>query len=483
MAEEKHTIFYPPVVAVLGHVDHGKTSLLDAIRQTSIAEREHGGITQKIGASSVTTLHDGQKRKITFIDTPGHEAFSKMRGRGAIACDIGLLVVSSTDGVMPQTRESINVLKASGVPLIVVLTKSDLQTKNPEKVKGQIVREGLMLEGMGGDIPVIEVSSKTKENIQELLDLILLVQELHATDKATTTSSDHPLLAIVIESKLDQKMGPRATVVVKDGTLKPRDELFSSTGKFKVRNLLDDLGKVVEKASVGDAVEILGFLQVPEVGSMIRDTMDDAVEKTSIEPATVKAYQPNSNKEELALILLADTQGSLEAITAGISDKARIITQKTGEMTEADILLAKSTGAFVIGFNSKIRPEVATLARTEKVLTKNYTVIYELLSEIADAIEGKELSMMEQIFGTAKVLAKFPFEKTFVLGVAVLDGRIAKGDRARIMRGDEVIGETQITSLRVGKNPLSKVEKGNEAGIIISPVLDFQVGDMVISHE
>lgn len=479
---EKHTTFYPPVVAVLGHVDHGKTSLLDAIRQTSIAEREHGGITQKIGASSVTTLHDGQKRKITFIDTPGHEAFSKMRGRGAIACDIGLLVVSSTDGVMPQTRESINVLKDSGVPLIAVLTKSDLQTKNPEKVKGQIVREGLMLEGMGGDIPVIEVSSKTKENIQELLDLILLVQELHAADKTTNTSSDHPLSAIVIESKLDQKMGPRATVVVKDGTLKPRDELFSSTGKFKVRNLLDDLGKVVEKASVGDAVEILGFLQVPEVGSIILDVVDSA-EKAPIAPLEAKVYQPNSNKEELALILLADTQGSLEAITAGISDKARIITQKTGEMTEADILLAKSTGAFVIGFNSKIRPEVATLARTEKVLTKNYTVIYELLSEIADAIEGKELSMMEQIFGTAKVLAKFPFEKTFVLGVSVLDGRVAKGDRARIMRGDEIVGETQITSLRVGKNPLSKVEKGNEAGIIISPVLDFQVGDMVISHE
>ncbi len=477
---ETNTILYPPVVAVLGHVDHGKTSLLDSIRETSIVDREHGGITQKIGASSIEVLHDGKKRKITFIDTPGHEAFSKMRGRGAQAADIGLLVVSSTDGVMPQTRESINVLKESGVPLIVVLTKSDLQTKNPEKVKGQIVREGLMVEGMGGDIPVIEVSSKTKENIKELLDLILLVQELHATDKPSATS-DQPLSAIVIESKLDQKMGPRATVIIKSGTVTPRDELFSTGGKFKVRNLLDDAGRMVTSATVGDAVEILGFLQVPEVGSIISNVEAAKVEVQAA--GAVKAYQPNANKEELALILLADTQGSLEAITAAISDKAKIITQKTGEMTEADILLAKSTGAFVIGFNSKIRPEVATLARTEKVLTKNYTIIYELLSEIADAIEGKELSMMEQVYGQAKVLAKFPFEKTFALGVGIMDGRLAKGDRARIMRGDVVIGETQIISLRVGKNPLSKVEKGNEAGIIISPLLDFQVGDVIISHE
>ncbi len=486
MSDSNTTAFYPPVVAVLGHVDHGKTTLLDAIRKSSIAEREHGGITQKIGASSVEVLHDGVKKKITFIDTPGHEAFTKMRSRGAQAADICLLIISAVDGIMPQTRESINLLKESKLPFIVVLTMSDLPTKNPEKAKQQLLSESILLEGMGGDTPVIEVSAKTNHNIKELLDLILLVREVSLTDHPLTASPDGELNAIVIESKLDSKSGPRATAIVKNGTLKVREEVFSENGAFKVRSLVTDDGKQVQEVTVGDAVEITGFSKVPSVGSLITRTQQIAEQSTQKAPAAFtleSAFAARKMGDELAMILVTDTEGSLEAITQALPEKAQIITKKTGEIAEADVLMAKSTGALVIGFNTKIRPEVAKLARTEKVLMKNYTIIYELLDEISEVLEGKALALVEQIFGTARILAKFPFEKTFALGISVIDGRIARGDKARIMRGEEIIGETQINSLRVGKNPTSKVEKGNEAGIVITPMLDFQVGDVLISHE
>jgi translation initiation factor IF-2 len=479
--ENKSHIFYPPVVAVLGHVDHGKTTLLDAIRQTSIADREHGGITQKIGASTVEIISDGKPRRITFIDTPGHEAFSQMRSRGAQAADIGLLIVSSVDGVMPQTRESINVLKASGIPMIVVLTKSDLPTKNPEKVKGQVLREGIMLEGMGGDVPVIEVAAKTNQNIKELLDLILLVEEVQQSSHPLSVSPDNSLRSIVIESRLDQKTGPRATIIIKDGKMMPRQEVFDEKGSFKIRSLMNDLGKMLQEATIGDAVEVSGFLKVPVVGSIISDK---PVTKDKEEPLQKDLiYSPSANKEEIPIILVADSQGSLEAITHALPEKINVLEQKTGEMTESDVLHAKSTGALIIGFNSKMRPDVITLARTEKVLLKNYSIIYELLDELADVLEGKRLSQIEQIYGTANILAKFPFEKTFALGIAVNDGRIARGDKIRILRNDDIIGESQVTSLRLGKNPTSKVEKGNEAGIVITPMLDFQAGDVLISHE
>lgn len=477
------TTQFPPVVAVLGHVDHGKTSLLDAIRETSIAEREHGGITQKIGASEIEIKHEGQTRQITFIDTPGHEAFAKMRSRGAQAADIGLLIVSSADGIKPQTKESIALLKSSGIPYIVVLTKVDLPTANPEQVKQQLLGEQVLLEGLGGDVPVIEVSAVTKHNIKELLELILLVQELHPLENPPQIS--HPLRAIVIESKLDQKAGPRATVVVKDGILKPRDEVIVEENTFRIRTLMNDKGKQMQEARVGQAAEVLGFTSVPSVGSVVAAKGAPITKESSLTKETKKEleYRPHADEGTIPLIICADTYGSLEAIQAALPEGSQVVSSKTGDVSEADILMAKSTGALVIGFNIKLRPEVMKLARTEKVLLKNYTIIYELLDEIADVIEGKQLSMMEQIYGQAQVLAKFPYEKTFALGIKVIEGRVAKGDKARIMRGEEVIGETQIASLRVGKNPTSKVEAGNEAGIVINPLLDFQVGDVVLCHE
>ncbi len=476
---------FPPVVAVLGHVDHGKTTLLDAIRKSSIAEREKGGITQKIGASAVEIVHEGKERWITFIDTPGHEAFTKMRSRGAHAADLSLLVVSAVDGIKPQTKESIQALRTAKTPFIVVLTKADLPTKNSEKVKQELLGEQIELEEYGGETPIIEVSAKTNLNIKELLDLILLMFD---TQKKATYAQDvnstNPLEAVVIESKLDVRAGAKATVIIKNGTIKVREDVQIDGQIFKVRSMFDTKGKPVQKATVGQAVEVLGFTDVPTVGSLIKDkTAETAVAQEDVRP---RSREMNYLREEvhkgISVILIADTQGSLEAIVNALPEGIKLVSQKTGEVNEADILLAKSTGGIVLSFNTKLKPDVIAFAYIEKVLLRNYEIIYELLDEIKDALEGKLQSQMEQIFGSAKVLAKFPFEKTFAFGISVMDGRIARGDRLRIMREDEVLGEATISSLRVGKNTTSKVEKGNEAGIILSGGLDMQVGDVLLSH-
>lgn len=491
MAKDKgqknnENMLFPPVVAVLGHVDHGKTTLLDAIRKSSIAEREKGGITQKIGASAIEIMHEGSPRWITFIDTPGHEAFTKMRGRGVQAADLSLLVVSAADGVKPQTRESIKALQDAQTRFIVVLTKADLPTKNPEKVKQELIQEGIELEGYGGDVPCIEVSAKTNHNVKELLDLIILLFDMHKPeDYAEKISQNAPLSAIVIESKLDNRAGAKATVVIKNGKMAVREEVQVEGQIFKIRTLLNTLGKPVQTATVGDAVEILGFITVPNVGSIITDKSQAEALKPEEEEKALKkelVYQRTEEHKGISVVLVADSRGSLEAIDNALPEGIRIVQQKSGEVTEADILMAKSTGGIVLSFNTKLRPDIINFAYTEKVLLRNYEIIYELLDEVSDALEGKLQSQMEQTYGIAKILQKFPFEKTFAFGISVQDGRIARGDRLRIMRGETVIGETTIHSLRIGKNPTSKVEKGNEAGLVLNGALDIQVGDMILSH-
>ncbi len=482
---------FPPVVTVVGHVDHGKTTLLDTIRKSNIAQREHGGITQKIGASRIEFINEGEKRAITFIDTPGHEAFSNMRGRGVMAADIGLLVVSSVDGVMPQTKESILFLKQADIPFIVVLTKSDVSQKNPEKVKRELLKEGVLLEGYGGNVPIIEVSAKTNTNIKELLSLILLVFEMN--NEGLDNLVEGGFEGVIIESKRDQRVGPVSTVIIKNGTLSVRDEISADEIFGRVKSLTDTLGKRVDRATVGEAVEVLGFEKVPQVGSIVlrkgaevsppgRGSSHQV--ESSVSPADEPSTMAVFTKENplLSIIICADTLGSLEAIANALPTQINIVSQKTGDISPADLLLAKSVKAIVLGFNINIKPEIIKLAKTEKVLAKNYSLIYELISEITDVLEGRELSLVEEILGRAKIIAQFPFEKTQVMGVAILEGRMAKGDKIRLVRKDEVMGESTISSLRQGKNSISKVEKGNEAGIIISPFLDFTIGDMVISH-
>lgn len=477
--KEQNYSKFPPVVAVLGHVDHGKTTLLDTIRKTSVAVREHGGITQKIGASVVEIDHEGKKRKITFIDTPGHEAFAKMRGRGAQAADIALLIVSAVDGVMPQTKESIELIKASNIPYIVVLTKIDSEQKNPDKAKKQLASEGIDLEGYGGQTPIIEVSAKVGTNVKELLDLILLVYDIHPKKGI---SSEANFSAVVIESKQDNKSGPKATVVIKNGKISVRDEISSFDATGKVKSLIDPDGKQIQEATIGEAVEVLGFEKVPEVGSVITKNSQASGSVITEELFLPETKMGKRDQEAISLILVADTLGSLEAIVASLPGKINLVSKKTGEPTIADVFMAKSVGALILGFNIKIRPDVQSLALNEKVLIKNYTIIYEMLKEIEDVVEGKRLSLIEEVYGVAKALASFPFDKQIVMGVKVLEGRVAKGDKVRIERGEEIIGEGRVQSLRQGKEQTSKAEIGEEAGIIIGPPLDFTIGDMVICH-
>jgi translation initiation factor IF-2 len=480
--------FYPPVVAVLGHVDHGKTTLLDAIRKTNVAVGEHGGITQKIGASEIEVEHDGKKRKITFIDTPGHEAFFQMRGRGVQAADVGILVVSSVDGVMPQTKESIALLKNSKIPFIVALTRSDDPNKLPDKAKQQLLKEQVMLEGYGGDVPVIEVSGKTGHNVKELLDLILLIYELKREANFYPFSASGAFMGIVIESEMDQKSGPRATIVVKNGKLKVREEIYSDDAKGKVRSLLSDQGKNLQEANVGEAVEVLGFEKVPKVGSVVSNTpkvVETLAYKEEVPQEAKETISPFdvAEKKLLSIVLCADTQGSIEAITHSISeDNVKFVIQKTGDIEISDILFAKSTGAIILGFNARLKPEIAKLAKTEKVLVKTYTIIYEMIDEINDFVQGKLDALQEEIMGIAKILAKFPYEKTQVCGIKVSEGRIAKGDKIRLLRDDAILGESHVLSVRQGKEQASKIETGEEGGIILSPFLDFTIGDVLISH-
>ncbi len=475
----------PPVVVVLGHVDHGKTTLLDAIRKTDIAGREHGGITQAIGAYQVTLPNN---QKITFIDTPGHEAFSNMRSRGASVADIAILVVAANDSVMPQTVESIKIIKEANIPYLVAINKIDLPEANFDKVVKDLLRHEVMLETYGGDVPFIKISAKKGEGIKELLDLISLMADI-AGLKGEATGK---LEAVVIESRLDKNRGPLATAIIKNGTIKIGDQIYLADKESKVRSLINYLGAQIKEAGPGDPVEILGMSSVPAVGEYIASmpkqlASQEQLLRMPLSPALNRSDQEGT--QSLALILKADTVGSLEAIRAKIPANVNLIQSSVGEINEAEILLAKSTGAIVLGFNSKISPTAQKLTESEKVLTRTYRIIYELLDELEDAAAGMlEPVETEEELGRGQIIAEFPFEKMRVAGTKVTDGRMARGDLVKVIRGknedgsENVIGASRIKSVRLGKEETNKVEKGKECGILVEPQIDFRPGDDIISY-
>lgn len=434
----------PPIVVILGHVDHGKTTLLDAIRQTDVASKEYGGITQKIGAF--------QSNGITFIDTPGHEAFSQMRLCGIEVADIAILVVAANDSVMPQTAESIKLIKEAKIPYIVVLNKVDLPEANTDKVIQDLLRHEVLLENYGGDVPFVKISAKKNEGIKELLDLIDLLAQVNEIKG----DNEAPLEFSVIESKMDKNRGPVSTIIVRNGTIK--------VGQDNVRALIDYQGKNISSAGPGTPVEVLGWTKV------------------DIEPACRQAGAPRmTTTQDLNLILKADTNGSLEAILAKIPQNVRVIQNSTGDITDADILLAKSTKAIILGFNVKLSAQ--KLAENEKVLVRTYKIIYELLNELNDAATGMlVIEPEEEILGTGEILAIFPYEKSQIAGTKVLDGRVARGDLIKVMRKDEMVGKGKITSVRVGKDEINKVEKGKECGVLIDSKIDFRPGDDIITY-
>lgn len=471
------SIARPPIVAVLGHVDHGKTSLLDYIRKTQVANREHGGITQHIGAYQIPG--------ITFIDTPGHEAFAKMRTRGASASDIALLVVAADDGVKPQTKESIRMITEAAVPMIVVINKIDLPTANVDKVKKDLARAGVQVEGFGGTIPFVLVSAKTGVGVKDLLEIIKLV----ADEKKLSNEPQAPLEAVVIETRIDKGKGLVATVIVKKGTLRFGKTLYNGVQPIaKVRAMFDEAGKGVSEAPPSKPVEVLGFTKLPQVGTSITDVpQPEAALPQQAVPLTQEQtlqqfLSTMEQKKKLAIIIKADTFGSLEAILEALGADVDIVTAGVGDIADQDILLAKSTGAFVIGFNVKLKQEIQKLAQIEGVVTRTYTIIYELLDELHDVIEGAmEVITQERELGKGTVIAEFPFNGKRIAGTKVVSGRIARGDQVKIMRKEEEIGKAKIKSVRKGKVEETKVEPGNNCGLLFDHDVAFAIGDDIIA--
>jgi translation initiation factor IF-2 len=474
----------PPIVTILGHVDHGKTTLLDFIRKAAVAQKEHGGITQAIGAYQVT--YEG--KLITFIDTPGHAAFEKMRSRGAQVADIAVLVVAIDDGIMPQTVEAIKHIKKAGVAMVVAVNKIDIPGINKvaqmEKLKKQLSDHEVLIEEYGGDVPIVQLSAKTGEGVDKLLEILQLVAEVNdfKGDPAL------PAEGVVIESNIDKFKGPIATVIIRNGTLKKNQQIKIAGAASKIRTLVDFTGKQMDEAGPSTPVELLGLEVVPPVGGVLGDS-SAAIEAKQEQMLSLLEKMKQKDQAVLNVVVKADKQGSLEAIEGALEafnderEVVKVIDKATGDITDKDISLAASTGAIVIGFGVKMVPSATKIAETEGVLVRTYTIIYELIEELEDVVEGMlKVGALEEIFGTAQIIAQFPFGKTErIAGCKVLDGTITKGPKVKVVRGEEIIGEGKIKSLKKVRDEVTRVEKGDECGIMFDSEIDFRVGDLIQS--
>ena len=499
--QDSNLILRPPVVTVMGHVDHGKTLLLDAIRETRLVDREVGGITQHIGAYRVE-LPEGA---ITFLDTPGHEAFTAMRARGAQVTDIVVLVVAADDGVMPQTIEAINHARAAGVTIIVAINKTDKPDADPERVRRQLSDHELHWEGWGGDTVMVDVSAKTRKGVKELLEYILIQAEL------LELKADPSRMAagVVVEARLDKGRGPVATVLIKEGTLRIGEAVLAGVHSGKVRAMINDEGARMEKADPSTPVEIVGLSGVPGAGDIIRAVSEESLakqvgefrqEKLRGEVKTLNGKQVyldwqqriiEGEAKTLRLILKADVQGSVEALSESLkglsndSVKVEIIHAATGNITESDVMLAAASRAMVVGFSVRAEAKAKTLAEKEKVRVRLYRIIYEALEEIQAARDGLlEPKYRQEVTGRAEILEVFPISRAGnVAGSYVKSGKISRGSMARLIRGSEVIYEGKIVSLRRFKEDVREVSSDFECGIRIENCEDMQSGDIIESYE
>ncbi|HHT82713.1 MAG TPA: translation initiation factor IF-2 [Acholeplasmataceae bacterium] len=493
--DPKDLVSRPAIVTVMGHVDHGKTTLLDTIRKTRVAQGEAGGITQHIGAYQV-------KRKgsvITFIDTPGHAAFTEMRARGAKVTDIVILVVAADDGVMPQTIEAIDHAKAAKVPLIVAVNKIDKPTANPERVMTALSERGVLAEVWGGDVPFVNVSALKNQGIDDLLDVVELVAEI-AELKA---NPNRLAIGTVIESRLDRGRGPVATIIIEQGTLKVGDNFVIGTTFGRIRTIHDDLGRQQKQAKPSQPVEITGLNDVPMAGDMLMVFPD---ERTARQIAEERAYRERENQlkgkrrtldslfgdmeaaeKELNLIIKADVQGSTEALT-GLLEKidiegfhCNIIRSNVGAITENDIILAEASNAIVIGFNVRPTAAVRALAEEKGIEIRLYSVIYKVQEDIIAALEGMlEPEMEEQIIGQAEVRNIFKISKIgTIAGCYVTDGVIERDSLVRVIRDSIVVYEGKLSSLKRFKDDARSVRAGYECGIGIQNYNDIKVGDII----
>ena len=498
---EEKMVPRPPVVCVMGHVDHGKTSLLDAIRETHVTDKEFGGITQKIGAYTV----DVNGQSITFLDTPGHEAFTAMRMRGAQATDIAILVVAADDGVMPQTIEAINHAKAADVEIIVAVNKIDKPNANVEKVKQELTEYGLIAEDWGGSTIFVPVSAHTKEGIDELLEMILLTAEVHELK----ANPDRNARGIVIEAELDRGRGPVATILVQKGTLHVGDNVAAGASYGKIRAMIDDKGRRVKEAGPSTPVEILGLNDVPNAGEIImamdtdkearnvaetfisegkKKLLDDTKHKVSLD-ALFEQIQAG-NVKELGLIIKADVQGSVEAVKQSLvklsNDEVvvKVIHGGVGNINESDVVLASASNAIIIGFNVKPDNQARIVAEREKVDMRLYTVIYNAIEDVEAALKG----MLEPIY-EEKVIGQVEIRQIFkasgignIAGCLVTEGRVTRDSKVRLTRDKEQIYEGPLASLKHFKDEVKEVKAGTECGIVLENFNDIQEGDKLEAY-
>jgi len=482
----------PPVVTIMGHVDHGKTRLLDAIRQTNVMDREAGGITQHIGAYQVEV--NGQK--ITFLDTPGHEAFTAMRARGAQITDITVLVVAADDGVMPQTLEAIDHARAAGVPIVVAINKIDKPEANLELVKRQLSEAGLLIEEWKGDVVCVAISAKEKIGISELLENILVVAEM----EELKADPSRPAVGVVVEAKLDKTRGPMATVLIQNGTLKLGDSVVVGTTWGRVRAMFNDAGKRLRKAEPAMPIEILGLDSVPQVGDTLTAVTGEHQARALIQKHEEMQQQARTvsldnlydristgEVKELNVILKADVQGSIEPIRNSLERlsteevKVRIIHSGSGNIIESDVTLAIASKGLVIGFGTAVDAGAQRLADMEGVDIRTYDVIYNLVDDVDKALKGMlEPIYVEVIEGRAEVKALFSTgKKGKVAGVSVSEGKLSRGAPVRVRRGEQVVVESAVDSLRRFKDSVNEVSAGLECGVGVKDFGDFQVGDIL----
>ena len=489
-----------PVVVVMGHVDHGKTSLLDAIRDTNVTEGEFGGITQHIGAHRVRV---GEK-KITFLDTPGHEAFTAMRARGALVTDIAILVVAADDGIMPQTIEAINHAKAAEVSIIVAINKIDKDGANPDKVKQELMEHGLVPEEWGGDTICVEVSAKKRQNIKELLEMVLLVAEM----KELKANPDRKAKGTVIESQLDKGRGSVATVLVQNGTLHVGDYVVAGTASGRVRAMNNDKGKSVKKAGPSIPVEILGLSEVPEGGDEFYVVEDERKARSVVEN---RKFQEKKEKQksataisldnlfeqieagkmkDLNIVVKADVQGSVEAVKQSLerisNDEVRVnvIHGAVGAINESDVMLASASNAIIVGFNVRPTNGASDAAEDAGVDLRMYRVIYDAIEDIEKAMKGMlEPTFREEVTGHVEIRTTFKVSGVGTIGGAyVLDGKIRRDSLVRVVRDGIVIHEGELNSLKRFKDDVKEVNAGYECGLSVSNYNDIKDGDIIEAY-
>ena len=491
--EAEDLIPRPPVVVVLGHVDHGKTSLLDYIKSSRVADREIGGITQHMGAYQV----EAGGGPITFLDTPGHAAFTAIRARGARVTDIAVLVVAADDGIMPQTVEAINHAKAADVPIVVAINKMDLPGADPERVKRQLSENELLVEDWGGDIISVNVSARTGEGIDDLLENLQLVAEI----SELRANPGKRASGVIIEAKLDRKRGPSATVLVADGTLSVGDYIVAGTATGRVRALMDDKGKNIAQVPPGAPAEILGFGSLPEAGDRLAVAASDREarsmtgrrERSRITQSRALSLEEVVNRvnlgdvKELNLILKADVQGSLEAIRHSLERlvdedaKVRVLHTGVGAVTESDVLLASASDGVIISFSISAEPSAERLADRMGVEIRPYNIIYQLIDDIELSLHGMlEPVSTEVIVGRAEIREIFGGRRgTQIAGCRVTDGRMVRNGAVRVTREGNAVAQTTISSLRHFRDEVNEMNAGTECGIILQGFNDFQTGDIL----